>query len=262
MKNSLARVCFALLCALTVLTAASSAFAYGRVQWSKTTLEERQKKGAWRIELKIFLNRAPDVAYVPVKFEFEPVAYYERSLVDGSDKVQERTVPLTNQQSLIESVDLGFLDPGTGQILPRTRFTFKVTRGHGFEAGEYKVTIRDSDGKQIGTTQLVKFKGENETIDRRSIVFSGDKKKKKEEPKEEASEEAASETEAESSDTASEETYDEPAYDDEGDAPPAIEEKPGGCGCHHGPSHGEHLGWMLFAMLVGGVAWRRYGRWL
>jgi MYXO-CTERM domain-containing protein len=84
----------------------------------------------------------------------------------------------------VESVDVSFLDPGAGQIQKRTKFSFKVTRGHGYEAGEYEVTIKDGrTDSAIGTKVRLVFEGENEVIDRRAMVFSGEKKKKKDEDK-------------------------------------------------------------------------------
>ena len=114
-----------------------------------------------------------------MKFEFQPVAYYERAMLDG-DKLVERTVPLQHQQSLIETVDVGFLDPGTAKVQSRTKFSFKVTRAHDYAAGEYKVTIFDvRNNRKIGAPTRIKLLGENEVIDRRSITFSGKKKEKK-----------------------------------------------------------------------------------
>jgi MYXO-CTERM domain-containing protein len=226
-----------------VILASALAFAAGRVSWASTTLKERENK-SWRVEVKIFLPGPPDVAHLPMKFEFEPIAYYERSMVDG-DKLLERTVPLEGRQPLIESVDVGFMDPSSGKVQSRTLFTFKVTRAHGYEAGEYRVTIRDSrNGRLIGAATTLKFEGDNEVIDRRSIVFSGEKKKKKEEPKPEAA--GSSDTEGgddtgEAGDDAEEESYDDEAEyadDDGADGPPPIEEKPGGCGCRTAGARG------------------------
>jgi hypothetical protein len=217
-----------------VLLFSSSAFAAGRVEWKSKTLKERDDK-SWRVEVSIFMPKAPDVAHVPMKFEFQPTAYYARDMTDG-DKLVEHTVPLTDRQSLIESVDVGFLDSGSGKIEPRTRFSFKVTRAHGYEAGEYKVTIRDTrNGQVVGTPQTLKFQGENETIDRRAMVFAS-KDKKKDTKKEEAKSEAdSSEKPAEEAAPKEESTAEAPAPDDAdtsaAEPPPAIEEKPGGCGC-------------------------------
>jgi len=230
------------LCQLAViLLFSSSALAAGRIEWKSTAVKEREDK-SWRLEVAIYMPRAPDVPHVPMKFEFQPVAYYARDMTDG-DKLVEHTVPLTDRQSLIESVDVGFLDSGSGKIEARTRFSFKVTRAHGYEAGEYKVTIRDTrNGQVVGTAQTLKFQGENETIDRRAMVFAskGDKKKeaKKDDssgdkPKEDAEKTAdAPADDAPKADAASgddDQAASEPSADD--NAPPPVEGKPGGCGC-------------------------------
>src|ERR1041384_5333515 len=121
-----------------VLLFSGSALAAGRVEWKSTAVKEREDK-SWRLEVALYLPRAPDVPHVPMKFEFQPTAYYAHDMTDG-DKLVEHTVPLTDRQSMIESVDVSFLDSGSGNIEARTKFTFKVTRAHGYEAGEYKVT--------------------------------------------------------------------------------------------------------------------------
>lgn len=230
------------LCQLALFLFASSALAAGRVQWKETSVKERDDK-SWRLEVAIYMPKAPDVPHVPMKFEFQPTAYYARDMTDG-DKLVEHTVPLTDRQSLIESVDVGFLDSGSGKIESRTKFTFKVTRAHGYEAGEYKITIKDTrNGQTVGTAQTLKFTGENEIIDRRAMVFSGDKKKKPaEEKKPEADsggDKPAGDDAAKKDDSAGEEKKaDAPADEPKGDepksddnAPPPVEGKPGGCGC-------------------------------
>lgn len=233
---------FSVVLAFGLMLVAPAAHAVGRVEWKSKEFKEREG-GSWRLELAFYMPRPPDMAHVPMKFEFQPVAYYERSMVDG-DKLVERTVPLENRQSLIESVDVGFLDSGTGKIEKRTRFTFKVTRAHGYEAGEYKVTIKDGrTGATIGTPTTLKFLGENEIIDRRAMVFTGGEKKKKKtdesaEAKESASgaketDDSGAEAGGDASSDASAEGSEEPAAGDDtgSDGPPPIEEKPGGCGC-------------------------------
>jgi len=229
----------AVLSLLAVVLFAGSALAAGRVEWKSKNFKERSDK-AWMLELKIFLPRAPDVAYVPMKFEFEPYTYFERSLVDGTEGPVDRKVPLTGKQPLIESVDVGFMDSGTSKIESRTRFSFKVKRDLGYEAGEYKVTIRDTrNGQIVGQVTTITFDGENEVIDRRAMVFSGEKKKKKEEPKkEEPAEKKSDESAAESSEGSEKAASSEGEGDSEesgdnsgGDEPPPVEGKPGGCGC-------------------------------
>lgn len=247
------------LCQLAVvLLGTGSAFAAGRVEWKSTTVKERDDK-SWRLEVAIYMPKAPDVPHVSMKFEFQPTAYYARDMTDG-DKLVEHTVPLTDRQSLIESVDVGFLDSGSGKIESRTRFTFKVTRAHGYEAGEYKVTIRDTrNGQVVGTAQTLKFQGENETIDRRAMVFEGNKKKKDEKkdggdsggdkPKDDA--DSAKKADAPADDAAKTDAPgaedDKPAKSEATDdkAPPPVEGKPGGCGCKLAGGEHSSLGGLL-----------------
>jgi hypothetical protein len=234
-----------LACLVLIGLVAAVAMAAGRVQWKSTKLKETSGK-AWNVECSIFLARKPDVAHVPMKFEFEPISYFERAMVDGKEGVVERVVPLSGRQSLIESVDVGFMDPGSGQIQTRTKFNFKVTRAHGYEAGEYKVTIRDgTSGSMIGTPSTLTFDGENEVIDRRSIVFTGEKKKKKpDEKKDEGGEKSDEKKDEGSSGGEGDKPADEnksdtvPTSEDKdegepspGDAPDEVDTKRGGCGC-------------------------------
>jgi MYXO-CTERM domain-containing protein len=132
-------------------------------------------------------------------------------------------------------VDVGFLDPGTGKAAKRTRFSFSITRDRGFEAGTYEVQVMDArDDREIGGKTLLTLDGENEVIDRRSMVFD-DKPKEKKEGGESAPKPAAEEREL---------TPDDDAYwaggprePEEKSAPlppPAhLQEKPG-CGCRVG----------------------------
>jgi MYXO-CTERM domain-containing protein len=117
---------------------------------------------------------------------------------------------------------------------------FKVKRDLGFDAGEYKVTVRDTrNGQIVGTATNITFDGQNEIIDRRSIVFQGgDKKKDKKDAKKEegdgdAKKEEGGGDEKSSDDTEAEGSSDEGSSDEGGgdEGPPPIEEKPGGCGC-------------------------------
>lgn len=258
---------------LVMLLFSGTALAAGRVEWKSKTVKERDDK-SWRLEVSIFMPRAPDVAHVPMKFEFQPTAYYARDMTDG-DKLVEHTVPLTDRQSLIESVDVGFLDSGSGKIESRTRFSFKVTRAHGYEAGEYKVTIKDTrNGQTVGTPTTLKFDGENEVVDRRAMVFTG-KDKKKDEKKDEKKDAEADKKAEESGDKPAEggddaaKSEDAPPADDaattegEGsgaDGPPAIEQKPGGCGCRvlGGAEHAPLSGALVLLGLAG-LALRRRG---
>ena len=167
--------------------------------------------------------------------------------------------------------DIGFLDAGTSKIESRTKFSFKVKRDLGFDAGEYKVTVRDTrDGKIVGTATNITFDGENEVIDRRSIVFQGGdskKKKKKDEAKAEGDgdkEEGGEKKEEGGGEKAEDESKSEGSSDEgsssEGgdEGPPPIEEKPGGCGCRiPGTPHGSSLSLLAALALAGVVVARR-----
>jgi MYXO-CTERM domain-containing protein len=261
------------LCQLAVILLSSgSALAGGRIEWKSTAVKEREDK-SWRLEVAIYMPKAPDVPHVSMKFEFQPTAYYARDMTDG-DKLVEHTVPLTDRQSLIESVDVGFLDSGSGKIEARTRFTFKVTRAHGYEAGEYKVTIRDTrNGQIVGTAQTLKFQGENETIDRRAMVFEGGKKKdaKKDDAKKDGDSGGdKADGDGAKKDDGDAKKDDAPPPDEakpapsEGDgsaddkAPPPVEGKPGGCGCKlAGAEHGNLAGALALLGVAAFVSRRR-----
>lgn len=241
---------------LLITGVAFGAAAAGSVQWKNTHPQEKGT-GSWSLELTITLPKAPDVAHIPVKFEFQQKVYYERNLVDGKDGPQLRRVPIQNKQAQIESVTIGFLDPGRGTIQKRTRFNFNITRGHGYEAGEYTVTLRNSStGQIIGRPTNIVLEGENPVVDRRAISFVNDKDKDKDKgPKDQMKgvdkdgnikddKTKTGDPEQDSMDVADpgvgKEGWD-PVYgapidenapsDDSADGPPPIKEKPGGCGC-------------------------------
>src|SRR5262245_55979063 len=100
MQSASRRLSLVLLLSLLFCFTTTLARAAGRVEWKSKEFKERDDK-SWRLEVALYLARAPDVPHVPMKFEFEPTAYYERSMVEG-DKLLERTVPLENRQALIE----------------------------------------------------------------------------------------------------------------------------------------------------------------
>jgi hypothetical protein len=245
----------ALVLALGVFLVAGSALADGRVEWKTKTLKESDSH-SWTIEVSIYLNRAPDTSTLPMRFSFQPVVYYERSLLDGKDGPQERRVPLQNKPPNVESVDVGFLDPGNGQLQKRTKFSFKVTRGHGYEAGEYDVTIKDGrTDASMGAPSHIIFEGENEVIDRRAIVFSGEKKKEKKSDDADKKEEEPKKKELTTSD---------PGFwaggpKDDPDANKEEVEPKRGCGCRVGTSdrHTDGLGFLLAGVAVAGSRLRR-----
>ena len=234
-RHPFTRCWVALTSLLVVFLVTTAAHAYGRVEWAATHLKENKvgTQSNWKIEIKIFLNKAPDFAHVPVKFEFKQEVYYERYMSDESPNVQTRKVPTPNAQPIIESVDLGFLDPGSGKIESRTRFAFRISRAHGFEAGEWRVTLRNGrTGAVIGQPVTLYLDGENEVIDRRAMVFA-DKDKKKDEKKDSASDSDSDGTEDAPAPTTEEGSMDweEVEEPDQNLPPPEALRKKKGCGC-------------------------------
>lgn len=238
---------------LSVLLVSSLASAMGRVVWKKTKLAESSE--SWRLDLEFHMNKPPDIAHVPMKFEFEPLTYFERSLEDGQTEPQVRRVPLDNKSKLIETVLIGFLDPGTGQTQSRTRFSFKLTRERGFEAGEYNVKIKDKrTDAVVGSVQRITLDGENEVVDRRSISFDPSKKKPKKD-------EAASEPQYDPKADPNNDEYwaggptEAESQEDKTLPPPAhLQEKPGSCSVQGG---GSKSGGAWGLLLLGLVALSR-----
>jgi hypothetical protein len=243
----------AALVSFVVLSVSFSALAGGRIVWKKTKISELS--ASWKVDVEVHLDKAPDVAMIPVSFSLEPIVYYERSLVDGNEKPQLRKVPLENKSPMVESVDIGFLDPASGKIQKRTRFTFPLTRDRGYEAGEYKVTVEDkSSGRKLGTPQNLILEGDNEVIDRRSITFDEKKKKPKETKKAEDS--------APPPDPDSDEYWSggptEPEQQDKDLPPPAsMQERPCGCRLPGNSQRPDAAIYAFLAVLAGMIAVRR-----
>ncbi len=222
-------------CLLTVFLMASMAMA-ARIQWKSTRIQEKKitdDEGRWHIDITIYLDRAPDFANMPVKFEFKQQSSVERYMEGESDKIKTRTIPITTTQPIIESVDLGFLDPSTGSIQKRTKFAFDISRAHGFEAGDWEVKITDGrNGAHLGSARLVLL-GENKVVDRRTMSFATNEKKK---DKKDGDAEGGDKSEDDKKKTADD--YQMPGQEDDTDwpeekssKPPPVEPKRSGCGC-------------------------------
>jgi hypothetical protein len=236
-----------------LLVAGSAAAGGGRIEWKTKTLKASDNR-SWMIEVSIFLNATPDVATLPMRFSFQPTVYYERAMVDGKEGAQFRKVPLEAKTPLVESVDVGFLDPSNGTTQKRTKFSFKVSRGQGYEAGEYDVTVKDGrTDASFGSATRIIFEGENEIIDRRAVVFSGEKKEKKEDKKKEGDEEPQKKAL----------TADDPGFwaggkstkDDEHEE--EVEPKRGGCSVGAADGSTDALGGALVGVALGLGALRR-----
>ncbi|HYP78428.1 MAG TPA: hypothetical protein VER12_20790 [Polyangiaceae bacterium] len=261
--------------ALTLLSLATShvASAAGRTEWKSKVLKERReeqpngdefedKNGYWKVEVAIYLPRAPDVPHVPMKFEFQPEVEYERTILDSSGKVVDRKVPLVNQQASIESTDVEFLDSGTGKIEARTRFSFKVTRGQGYKAGEYKVTLLDGRNDQkVGTPVTLIFEGKNTVIHREPMEFKGEKKAKKDAKAEDKPKDEGAKEDKPASNSEPAADSDKPQADT-ADQPQTIKEKPGGCAFRGLADDGGErgIGLAFTALAISSVVLRRRKR--
>jgi MYXO-CTERM domain-containing protein len=225
----LLRAFFAAIALAFVLFVPTHAFAVGTVTLATKEPEESDEK--WKLVFTINYGSKPHIAYIPMIFSFTATALYERSLTDQSPEKPVLTrLPLQGQVSTNESMDVGFSN-AKGEVFNTTKFDFVLKRSKGFEAGEYDLKItRADDGAVMGQVIKLKLEGENTIVDRRAIVFAGDKKKKPDEKKDEKADEkkegdgdGAAASSGETSSGASSETPTE--------APPAEPPKQGGCGC-------------------------------
>lgn len=218
--------------------------------------EPEESDERWKLNFKIDYGSKPHIAYIPMIFSFTPTMIYERSLTDQSpEKPVITRLPLQNQISINESMDVGFSN-AKGEIFKGTTFDFVLKRSKGFEAGEYDLKItRAEDGAAMGKVLKLKLKGENPIVDRRAIVFAGDKKKKKPDEKKDEKADEKKEGENETSSAASDTSS--ASSETPTEAPPATPPKQGGCGCRVAD---ESVGSSsaLAALLVGAaVTWRR-----
>jgi MYXO-CTERM domain-containing protein len=209
------------------------------------TLKERdptEVDGKWKLFMTMDYGGIPHLPHIPMLFSFTATVLYERSLLDKTgDKPQLTRLPLSNQQAINVDTDVGFAD-ASGKVFKITKFDVVIRRDHGFEAGEYDLKItRKDDGAQMGQTIKVTLKGDNPIVDRRAIVFAGEKKKKKDDAdKKDAAgdkkdQPAAGDKKDEPAAGDKKDEGDQSAGDPTGDgAPPPVPPKQGGCGCHVG----------------------------
>jgi MYXO-CTERM domain-containing protein len=257
-------VAFALF-AVFALLAPRPALAAGTV--SVANLSPQENDGRWKLQMTINYGSLPHLNHIPMLFIFTPTVLYERTLTDQSpERPIINKIPLQNQQAINESMDVGFAD-ASGKTFAITKFDFVIRRDRGFEAGEYKLEIkRAGDMTRVGNVMTLKLLGDNPVVDRRAIVFAGEKKKEK---KAEGTDAAKTSGDAEKKDESApaEATGDAPAEDpaasgdgsESGAEPPPVEPKQGGCGCRVGPERASPLGILALALGAGllGVRLRR-----
>jgi hypothetical protein len=258
----------AFLCASALLV--GTALAAGSITYSHKEIAE--SNGGWHIQMTIVYGGKPNTAHVPMRFSFTPTAIQENYLDDAhGERPQKRTIPLVGQMPLNESVDVDFSDP-RGKLFDRTRFDFTVSRAHNFSAGEYSVAVHRADGAQVGTTQTLRFTGDNPVIDRRSISFVGTSSKKDKDKAPAGNDTAA--PQADSKAAAGGEgdkpapTADTPAPSEKPTAEPgndpAAQEKvapsPKGCGCRTAGAADGARSLGSFAFVLAGLSFWRLRR--
>jgi hypothetical protein len=255
----------ALLTLFVAILGAPDARAAGSFKLNTTTVSE--VSGGWHLYVTLELPRAPATAHVPVKFLFTKEVVYERALIDNhADPVLNRTV-LSNQTPSVESLDVDFAN-STGKIYKGTRFDFSLTRTRGYEAGEYKVQVRTSDGIDIGGTARLTLNGDNPVVDRRSMTFNAkDSSMKKVEaydagangpPKADTAEDTPTQSQDVAPSGSASPFIPSSAYDKTPEE--EIKTKPGGCGCEmvgraSGGSNRDR-GLALASLLTLGIAFR------
>jgi MYXO-CTERM domain-containing protein len=218
---------FSLLVPLLTMTPAHAAG--GVVTPAKRELED--SGSGWKLLIKIKLPKKPANPHQSFRFIFSPQVIYETFLDDTKPGEQTRLLPQGKDVSpVVESLDVNFGD-AKGDIWDTTQFDFTVRRDRGMFAGEYKVEVRDSDDKVVGQSFTLKFNGKNEVIDRRAMVFAGDKKKKKEGPDDKKAVDEKKDDKASTPPADEKPTPSEPDPNAAAAPPPEVPKKPGGCGC-------------------------------
>jgi MYXO-CTERM domain-containing protein len=154
---------------LAIVLFAQDALAAGTFRFK--TNEATEVSGGWRFYMTIELPKPPSTAHQTMRLLFTKTSSYERALVDGHADPVTNKVALKDQNPLIESFDVSFGD-ASGKVFKGTHFDFMITRPRNFEAGEYKVELRTTDGVTIGAPVTIILKGDNPVVDRRSITFS------------------------------------------------------------------------------------------
>ncbi|MFO0589723.1 MAG: MYXO-CTERM sorting domain-containing protein [Polyangiaceae bacterium] len=212
-------------------------------------LQPKEEDGKWKLKMTMNYGTVPPTAHIPMNFEFTQTVLYERTLTDQSPKTPVLTKkPLQNQTPINESMDVSFSD-ASGKLFNITKFDFAIKRDHGFEAGEYTLVItRTSDGTKMGQPIRLVLQGDNEVVDRRAMVFTGEKKepKKADAADDKKNEPAKPEDTTPEGDAAAGDTGSAPV-----ESPPPVEKKQGGCGCRVAePTSGTEAGIVLVAGLA------------
>jgi hypothetical protein len=204
--------------ALPLLVVTPAFAGYGSITPASKLVPETA--GGWKMALTVKLPKAPDPAYQTYRFLFTPQVLYETYMDDTKPGEQTRDLPQAKDvKPMVESLEVGFSD-ARNQVWDTTKFDFVIKRDRGFEAGTYKIEVRDTNDKTIGSPFVVKLDGKNPMVDRRAMIMTGGKKKeapavKKDEPSSAPAAPAETSTSAPSADGA-------PASDAPSAPPPPV----------------------------------------
>ncbi len=170
MQKLVLRLAVALVALVALLGQPTAAFAAGQLKIKNTTIDEQS--GAWRVIVSLIqLPKAPQLRRVPMRFIFTQTIIYERSMVDGKSEPQMSRINVANASPKQETLDVEFSDT-SGKTFNQTRYDFGITRDSGYVAGEYKLTVRTSEGQEIGSPVTLILKGDNPVTDRRTMAFN------------------------------------------------------------------------------------------
>jgi hypothetical protein len=247
----------AVLLVLSLVTQSAQAAPVGK--FSLKSKEVNEVGGGWHVYVTIELPKPPLTAHQSMRFLLTKTAVYERSLIDGKDEPVMNRMVMENQAPSTESLDIDFADP-SGKIFKATRFDFSLARARGYEAGEYKIELRTSDGFTVGSTADLILKGDNPPVNRRAIAFNAkDKTMKKVEGYDGGANQAKNDEPVAAANTGPSEVT--PTGTATGFVPQEgmqeteeekIKTKPGGCGCEV-PGRGGPLSAALFFLPVLGI---------
>ena len=190
--------------------------------------------GTWRLFMTFALAAPPSMPHVPMKFVFTEQVRFERTLVDGSDEPQMHRVPVAKESPIVELVDVGFGD-ARGKVFKDSRYDLLINRERGFEAGEWKLQVKDGDGREIGGALNLVLKGDNDVVDRRSMTFTAKEPNKKKSREERAAKAAESAADDEVKADGPPPPFVDPAAHGK-IAEEDIKVKKGGCGCGVAPA--------------------------
>lgn len=246
---------------LFVLGLAIPSFAAGSVKLSKTTVDE-DNKGRWKLKFTINYGKKPHIGHIPMVFSFKQTAVYERYVDDKTGNTPAtRTVPVRNAEPQHLPVDVGFAN-AKGELFQTTKFSIKLSRDNDFEAGEYELTVKESQsGRKIGGKIRIKLTGRNKVVNRGAMDFSSKKPSKPKPDPEPTSEDVPKDDEEpKAAEDMGPDLSDIPdVADDDEEGPGKVPPKQGGCGCELVGMNAPRAGWAS-VLLLGLCVMRRRRR--